>query len=600
MCGRECPGAEGGTLHAGSRHPHRAAQPARYGILSHDAPEELPIRLDALFIHGRFTTLEPARPTASRLGVIGGRIVGFDDDLDGCDAAIVHDLLGAPVVPGFHDAHHHLSGRGQQLQGCDVSPAAAPDLAALYRCIRDHAVGLPEDAWVVAAGFDDSKLDARPTREGLDAAAAGRPVWVTHASHHQGVLSTAGIRRLGFDDPRELPELDGGWVERREDGDPTGAIAERTLELVHDVLRPVPFEDFVHAIGLGADAALAEGLTSITEPGISGRLTGNDTSDLAAFLTARERGRLGVRVTVMPEISALHALLSGPAERARSGRVPGRFGLDLGVRTGLGDDDLRIGGVKLFADGALTSCTARLREDYLDRPGKRGLALTDPDLLRDQIAAAHRAGWQVATHAIGDAAIDDVLAAYEEAQRRWPRTDPRHRIEHCGMTHDEQIARLRDLGVIPVPQARFLTELGDAYVTVLGRERADATLYRQRSFLEAGIELPGSSDCPVVDGAPLRGIDALVNRVLPDGSVLGAEESLTPEQALRAFTLGSAHADHQETRKGSLRVGKLADLVVLGDDLFTVAPTTIGDIEVLATVVGGEVRHGAGSLATTG
>ena len=553
------------------------------------------MRLDVLFVDGRFTTMDAARPTATRLGVVGGQIVGLDDDLDGCRAIVVHDLRGAAVVPGLHDAHHHLSARGQEQQGCDVSPASAPSLTALYERVRAHAAGLPDDAWVLATGFDDSKLEARPTREGLDDASGGRPVWVTHASHHLGVLSTQGIRRLGFADPRELPDLDGGYVERRDDGDPTGAIAERTLELVHDVLRPRPFEDFVEAIGLGADAALAEGLTSVTEPGIAGRLTGNGALDLDAFLTARERGRLGVRVTVMPEISALRPLPTGPDEDVR-----GRLGLDLGVRSGLGDDDLRIGGVKLFADGALTSRTAWLREDYLDRPGERGLATTDPDVLHDQILDAHRAGWQVATHAIGDAAIDRVLDAYEEAQARWPRRDPRHRIEHCGLTDDAQIARVRDLGVVPVPQGRFLTELGDAYVSVLGGERAEARLYRQRSFLAAGIELPGSSDCPVVHGAPLRGIDALVNRVLPDGRVLGAGESLTPHQALRAFTVGSAHADHQEHRKGSLGVGTLADLVVLGDDPLTVDPTTIGDIEVIATVVGGEVRYGATRLATSG
>jgi predicted amidohydrolase YtcJ len=553
------------------------------------------VRLDVLFVNGRFTTMDPHRPTATRLGVIAGRIVGLDDELEGCRADLVHDLRGAPVVPGFHDAHYHLSARGQELQHCDISPTATPTLAALYQAVRAYAQGLPEDAWVLASGFDDSKLEARPTREGLDRAASGRPVWATHASHHLGVLSTEGIRRLGFDDPRDLPELDGGWVERREGGDATGAVAERTLELVHAVLRPAPFESFVRAIGLGCDASLAEGLTSVTEPGIAGRITGNDQADLAAFLTARERGRLGVRVTVMPEISALHDIPSGA-----DGGDAGHLGLDLGVRSGFGDDTLRIGGVKLFADGALTSRTAALREDYLDRPGERGIALTDPDSLHDQIGAAHRAGWQVATHAIGDAAIDRVLDAYEHAQDRWPRQGPRHRIEHCGLVDDAQIDRLRQLGVIPVPQGRFLTELGDAYVDVLGTARAETLLYRQRSFLEAGIELPGSSDCPVVAGAPLKGIDALVNRVLPDGRVLGRRESLTPTQALRAFTLGSAFADHQEHRKGSLTVGKLADLVVLGDDPLTIAPTTIGDIEVVATVVGGEIRHGASALATSG
>jgi predicted amidohydrolase YtcJ len=291
----------------------------------------------------------------------------------------------------------------------------------------------------------------------------------------------------------------------------------------------------------------------------------------------------------MPEASTLHPL-DGDAPDG-----PGS-GLDLGLRTGFGDDHLRLGAVKLFADGALTARTAALREDYADDPGNRGLFQEPPARLRERILAAHRAGWQVATHAIGDAAIDVVLDAYEEAQARWPRRDPRHRIEHCGLAGDDQVRRIARLGVVPVPQGRFLTELGDAYLAGVGPDRR-ALLYRQRAYLAAGIEVPGSSDCPVVAGAPLLGIQALVTRELPDGTVLNPGERLTPLEALRAFTVGSAYADHQEHRKGRLRRGMLADLVVLGDDPTAVPPGRIGDVEVVATVVGGRVLHGAARLA---
>ena len=539
------------------------------------------MRLDAIYQNGRFTTLDPERPAARAAGVLSGRFVGFDEELEGCTADVTYDLGGAPVVPGFHDAHYHLSHLGADLLKCDVSPSAAPDLASLYARIASHADGLAPDEWVLATGYDDSKLDDPPTREGLDAATNGRPVWLVHASHHSGVVNTEAIRRMGYADPSDLPDVDAGFVERRADGSPTGFIAERATELVNALIRPRPVEEYIRAIALGNDASLANGLTSVTEPGISGKLAGNGPTDLDAFITARERGLLTVRMTLMPEISTLHDL----------GTANGHRGLDLGLRTGLGDDHLRIGAVKLFSDGALTARTAAMNEDYADRTLWRGFLQDDPAVLKEQIVAAHRNGWQVATHAIGDAAIDVVLDAYESAQRAFPRRDPRHRIEHCGVATDAHIQRLAAAGVIAVPQARFLSELGDEYLRAVGEQRADL-LYRQRSFLDAGIELPGSSDCPVVDGSPIRGIHALVNREIPGGRQLNLAERLTPAQALRAFTYGAAYADHQEHRKGSISRGKLADFVVLSDDLMSVDPGRIEDVEVQATIVGGIIKHG--------
>jgi predicted amidohydrolase YtcJ len=287
----------------------------------------------------------------------------------------------------------------------------------------------------------------------------------------------------------------------------------------------------------------------------------------------------------MPELAALHALAGDAPDGAG-------FGLDLGARTGLGDDQLRIGAVKIFSDGALSSRTAAMVDDYADRPGERGFLREDAAALRRSIVAAHQAGWQIATHAIGDAAIALILDAYEEALRAHPRADPRHRIEHCAIADDETVARIRALGVIPVPQGRFMSENGAAYLRAVGPERG-RWLYRQRGFLDAGIELPGSSDCPVVDGAPLPGIAALVNRTIHP------EERLTAEQALRAFTHGSAYANHQESRRGTLSRGKLADVTVLSDDLLAVPEERIGELSVRATIVGGVVRHGAESLTVS-
>ncbi|MER6991687.1 amidohydrolase [Saccharopolyspora hirsuta] len=538
------------------------------------------MHLDVLFTNGDITTLDPDRPTARRMGVLGGVLVGLDDDLDGCTADDVVDLGGAPVVPGFHDAHHHLSMRGQRLTQLDLRPSAVTSMDALRAAVREHARRLPEGAWVRGHGYDQNRLGgAHPTRQELDALTGGRPVWLAHNSAHMGVVNTAAIRLMGFADPRDLPDVPGGTVERDATGAPTGLLTEQAQALVYELLRPQPVEDFVRAIELGSQVALAEGLTSITEPGIAGRLTGNGPADLHAFLIARERGVLGVRATVMPEMAALHDIDAEPG-----------FGLDLGLRTGLGDDTLRIGAVKLFSDGSLIGRTASMCCDYADAAGNRGFTQDDPDRLREQVLRAHRAGWQIAAHAIGDAAVQLVLDAYARAQRQLPRADARHRIEHCGVTSDAQIAEIARLGVVPVPQARFVDELGDGIIAALGAERAKLA-YRQLSFLRAGVEVPGSSDCPVVDGAPLLGIHALVNRETAAGQVLNADERLTPLQALRAYTSGSAYADHQEHRKGRLARGMLADFTVLSDDLTRVDRRAIKDVEVTATVVGGEIKH---------
>jgi predicted amidohydrolase YtcJ len=468
-----------------------------------------------------------------------------------------------------------------------VSPEAAPTLAELYARVAEHAAGLPPGEWVQGGGYLDSVLGSHPTREGLDAAAGGRPLFLYHSSYHGGVLNSEGIRRISGD-PNVIPEVEAGFVERDAAGNPTGFIAERTVELVGALLLPMPLERFVQAIALGSQAALAEGLTSVTEPGISGQLTGNGPSDFAAYQLALERGLLGVRTCVMPELSTLHHIDKNEPDH------PG-FGLDLGIRSGLGNDYLRLGPVKIFSDGALSSHTAALNCPYHQESGN-GILHHEVDQFFQQVLDAHRAGWQLATHAIGDRAVNLVLDAYEAALTAYPRADARHRIEHCGMADDAAIARIAALGLVPVPQGPFLPIFGDAYLTAVGPER-EALLYRQLSFLQAGIEVPGSSDCPVVPGAPLFGIEALVRRLIPGGAVLGEAERLTVAQALRAYTFGSAYAEHAESRKGTLARGKLADFVVLSDDLLASAPEQISDITVRATIVGGEVRFGADNLS---
>jgi predicted amidohydrolase YtcJ len=245
--------------------------------------------------------------------------------------------------------------------------------------------------------------------------------------------------------------------------------------------------------------------------------------------------------------------------------------------------------MKLFTDGSLIGRTAAMSFDYAGMPGNRGYFQGDAAELTDRIVAAHRSGWQVASHAIGDRAIDLALDAYAAASSRFPRPAVRHRIEHFGVSRPDQVARAASLGVVAVPQGRFASEIGDGMLAAVGPSRGE-WLYRQRSLLEAGMVLPGSSDRPVSNGAPLLGVHDMVNRRTASGAPFNAGEAITASEALRAYTYGSAYASHLEQARGTIAPGMLADLVVLSDDPTAVSPAGIGDIQVLATYVDGECR----------
>jgi hypothetical protein len=248
--------------------------------------------------------------------------------------------------------------------------------------------------------------------------------------------------------------------------------------------------------------------------------------------------------------------------------------------------------MKVFTDGSLVGRTAAMSAPYDGEPGNCGYLQGDAARLTEMIIAAHQAGWRVAAHAIGDRAIDLALDAFDAAAARYPRRDPRHRIEHFAAARPDQVARAAALGVIPVGQGRFATEIGDGMLASVGPAR-QSWLYRQRSLLDAGMVLPGSSDRPVATGAPLLGIHDMVNRRTASGAPFNAAEAITVKEALRAYTWGSAYASKAEQAKGSIEPGKLADLAVLSEDPTVISPDRIAGLEVVATIVDGRLRYSA-------
>jgi predicted amidohydrolase YtcJ len=529
------------------------------------------IQADLLLTNASVVTMDDQIPHARSVAILGDRVVALED----VPAREVIDLDGATVTPGFHDAHNHMAWYGLTQSEVDLRVSS---LDALYEAVRAGAQRPGE--WVVGSGYDQNKTGGHPTRDGLDRVAPGRKVLLKHTSGHMCVVSSAVLVELGLSD--HAVDVEGGLVVVDADGRPTGLLQERAQELVSPLVLPYSVDALADAIDIAGRQYLREGITSCVEAGIGGGWIGKSPIELAAYQRARDLGKLHVRVELMVAVDALRPL----AGHADDDVV---LGLDLGIRTGLGDDWLRIGPVKIFSDGSLIGHTAAMCADFADTPGNHGYLQNDPAVLTEQIVAAHRSGWRVATHAIGDAAIDLVLDAYDEAARRYPRADTRHRIEHFGVARPDQVTRAAALGVVPVPQGRFVSEIGDGMLRALGPERSPWA-YRHRSLLDAGIVVPGSSDRPVVQGAPLLGMHDMVNQVTSSGVPFNPGEAVSGLEALRAFTFGSAYASGQEGRKGSLTPGKLADLVVLSGNPATIEPGRIKDIEVVRTMVSGRFR----------
>jgi predicted amidohydrolase YtcJ len=526
---------------------------------------------DLLLVNGRVRTMDPANPHVSAVAIRMGRVVYAGDDAGAKAAAApgspVIDLAGRTATPGLNDAHAHPMSVGFALLDLDLSPERNAGIADLQALVREAVAGRPPGSWIVGRGYDDARLaeGRHPARADLDAVAPDHPVVLIRMCHHIGAANSAALRLAGI--TRDAPDPDDGIFDRDEHGELTGVLREGALALVRKAI-PEPDEDaMMAALQAGGQEFLRQGVTSTVEAGI------RDPRELRAYQRLREHGKLPVRTYLMMMLDeTLDDLVS------------------LGIRTGFGDAWVRIGPAKLFSDGSIGGRTARMHAPYEGQPDNHGLWMMPPEDLKAKVRRAHDAGFQVGIHAIGDAAIDLVLDAYEEAQLANPRPDPRHRIEHCSIVDDRILGRIRDLGVVPIPGTSFLRYFRDAYVNNLGEWRIGQA-YGMRSFARFGIIAAASSDAPVVPVDTLAGVQTMVTRRDILGRPCNPEEAVPLEDALRAYTVNGAYASSEEEIKGTLRPGLLGDVTVFETDLFAVDPVDLAAVRVDCTIVEGEVVY---------
>ena len=544
--------------------------------------------LDLLVTNARILTVDTGRPEATSVGIWNGRIVGLDEQVEGVESRVTVDAEGATVTPGFHDAHCHTTSFGLGMVHLELDRVVG--IGATLEAVAAYAEGLADREWVIGFGFGSGlPPDQYPDREELDRAGGGRPVWLTHLSGHSCVVSSAALSAVGI--TGALDESQRGRVVVDGEGRPTGLIEEAAMDLIKDHVGPSSIDRLADAIERATAHYVSEGITGFTDAGIGCPGIDHSPVELAAYQLARSTGRLRSRARLMAHNELFHSVRSHPDDGITTG-------LDLGVRTGFGDDRLSLGAMKVWIDGSGLGHTAATTNAD-GRPV--GGFDNDPDLLRRAIIDAHRGGWQVACHTIGDAALDLVLDAVEEAATGGPYparagTVPRHRIEHGVMVRPDQVPRLARLRMTVVVQPLFVREFGDPLIELSDGGHGVSDYFRMRSLVDAGVPVVGSSDRPVAEGSPLRGIQEMVERKTATGQVFGPGECLTVTEALASYTAGGAYAAHAEPAWGALAPRRLADLVVLDDDPTTVDPDRIGGIGVVATVIGGRPAYDPSSL----
>ncbi|MBX6331295.1 MAG: amidohydrolase [Gemmatimonadaceae bacterium] len=526
-------------------------------------------------VNARVWTGDPRRPWADAVAAQGDRIAAV-----GSSAAVkkmigpatrVIDARGAMVVPGFIDSHVHFLDGGFRLSSVQLRDATTP--AEFIARIKAFAATLPHGAWIVGGDWDHTPWGGElPRRDWIDSVTPETPVWVQRLDGHMGLANSAALRAAGVG--RSTADVDGGTIVRDADGEPTGILKDNAMALVDRVVPPPSPELEDRALDAAMKYVAAQGVTSVTNMGT--------WNDLAVFERAHAAGRLITRIYAVVPLASWERLRDTVAAR------------------GHGDVWVRIGGLKGFVDGSLGSHTAAMLHPFTDSPRDSGLLVNTPEDLYAWTSGADKAGLQVMVHAIGDRAIRLQLDIYERVAAENGERDRRFRIEHAQHIAPTDIPRFGALGVIASMQPYHAIDDGRWAEPVIGPERSKTT-YAFRSLLDAHTRLAFGSDWFVAPPTPLEGIYAAVTRRTLDGK---HPEGWVPEQkisvieALRAYTSGGAYASFEDSLKGTITRGKLADFAIIDHDLTRIPPEEIRNARILMAIVGGNVVYDRAATVT--
>ncbi|WP_315743505.1 MULTISPECIES: amidohydrolase [unclassified Bradyrhizobium] len=511
------------------------------------------------------------------LAVAGGRVLatGKASDIAGLagPATRTIDLGGRLAVPGLNDAHMHLLPFGLHMAEINLRPeTGARSVGEILRRIAEKAKTASPGEWILGRGYDHNELAEKrhPTAAELDRVAPDNPVYIKRTCGHVAIANTLALREAGIG--HNTPSPDGGLIERR-DNELTGLLAERAMRLIVEVAPKPTRAELRAAIDRASRFMLSQGFTSVMDAAV-GMSAGME--EIAAYEELAAADLLSLRVW-----ACIYGNPDGIGDKAHEGGY--RFGRRIGL--------LRYGAMKVFGDGSAGGLTAAMSEPYLvGEPDNRGIFCFSDKEMHQFLAHYHALGYQLAIHAIGDAAIEQVLSGIEKAGTTdQPIAGRRHRIEHCGFLSDSQIVRMAKAGIDPVPQPIFMYEFGDLYLRNVGAERT-AAAYPMRKWLDAGLHPAASSDAPVSTTDPFKNLFTMTTRMSNRRTVLGPDQLLSMAEALHAYTYCGAYTQFAEHEVGRLVPGQAADIAVLSDDLLAIEPAHLEhDVRCDLTLLNGKV-----------
>jgi hypothetical protein len=529
---------------------------------------------DLIITNAKIWTVDKAHPTAEAVAILADRIVAVGSNADievlRGPATEVIDAGGKLLLPGFNDAHVHFVSGGRSLDAVQLNDATS--LEVFKQRVLERARITPKGEWIESGDWDETKWTPAklPTKDAIDSFTPDTPVFLSRYDGHMGLANSVALRLAGI--TAKTPDPPGGVIVRDAQGNPTGALKDAAEDLVLRVIPPLSHDQRLRAMRRALAYAASLGVTSVQDMNDE-----NDSfADIRAYGELLQNGELTARVYVAPAVSDWH-------EQA-----------EVGIRHAFGSSYLRMGALKGFADGSLGSGTGYFFAPYSDEPSNSGLLgkqMQPLSQMRDWMTQADAAGLQICTHAIGDRAISTVLDLYTDVVKANGEAERRFRIEHAQHMAEKDFARFAQLGVIASVQPYQAIDDGRWAEARIGHDRASRT-YAFRTFLNQGVHLAFGTDWDVAPLNPIWTVYAAVTRATLDGKNPNGwfpEQKLTVAEAVKAYTMGSAYAEFQEKVKGSITPGKLADMVLVSDDMFSIDPAKIRDVKVIRTIVGGKV-----------